>query len=80
MGQCQSIKTLTLQQIALDEDHFRVLGAYSRLGLRIKLNYCKMSSVGTSAFVELLPLISSAVNNVEDRGTGDCCTYHLDLL
>jgi hypothetical protein len=29
----------------------------------------------------LLLLISSAVNDGEDRGTGDCCNYHhLDLL
>jgi hypothetical protein len=36
MEQCQSLKALTLEQIVLEEDHCRVLGALSRPGLEIK--------------------------------------------
>jgi hypothetical protein len=54
MEQCQSLKTLTLMQIALNEDHCRALGAYSRSGLEIELKSCKLTSTGTSAFVEML--------------------------
>jgi hypothetical protein len=53
MEQCQSLKVLTLSQLnALDEDHIRVLGAYSRPDLEIELHGCTITSVGTSALVE----------------------------
>jgi hypothetical protein len=54
MEQCQSLKALTLQKIALDEDEIRVLGAYSRLGLEIVLSHCTLTSVGASALAEVL--------------------------
>jgi hypothetical protein len=54
MEQCPSLKILTLQQMALNEDHCRALGACSRPGLEIELKTCKLTSAGTSAFVEML--------------------------
>jgi hypothetical protein len=37
MEQCQSLKVLSLKEIALDEDHCRVLGACVRPGLEVEL-------------------------------------------
>jgi hypothetical protein len=54
MEQCQSLKSLTLTQIALNEDHIRVLGSYSRPDLEIVLNYCRLTSAGTSALALIL--------------------------
>jgi hypothetical protein len=54
MGQCQGLKTLTLEEVALDEDQIRVLGDYSRLGLEIALVHCRNTSAGASALVEVL--------------------------
>jgi hypothetical protein len=54
MEQCQSLKTLTLAQLVLDENHCRVLGAYSRPDLDIELESCKLTSAGTIALVEVL--------------------------
>jgi hypothetical protein len=54
MEQCQSLKDLKLEQIALDEDHCRVLGAYSRPDLEIILARCKLTSAGSSALAEVL--------------------------
>jgi hypothetical protein len=54
MEQCQSLKVLRLEQIDLDEDHSRVLGAYSRPGLEIILEDCKITSAGASTLVEVL--------------------------
>jgi hypothetical protein len=52
--QCQSLKALTLERITLDENHCRVLGAYSRPDLEIALSHCKLTSDGTSALAEVL--------------------------
>jgi hypothetical protein len=52
MEQCQSLKNLTWRNLALDENHCRVLGAYSRPDLEIVLCYCKLTSAGTSALAE----------------------------
>jgi hypothetical protein len=41
MEQCPSMNALSLNSIEIDEDHCRVLGAYSRSGLKIELNRCK---------------------------------------
>jgi hypothetical protein len=59
MEQCQSLKGLTLgrlhsEQLALDENHCRALGTYSRPGLEIELICCKFTSAGTSALAEVL--------------------------
>jgi hypothetical protein len=55
MEQCQSMKILTLLNVEpLDEDQTRVLGAYSRPGLEINLDRCKLTSAGASALAEVL--------------------------
>jgi hypothetical protein len=38
----------------MDENHCRVLGAYSRPGLETELKYRKLTSAGTSALAEVL--------------------------
>jgi hypothetical protein len=43
-----------LDRLALDEEHCRVLGGYSRPGLEIELIRCKLTSAGTSVLVEVL--------------------------
>jgi hypothetical protein len=53
MEQCQSLKVLTLS-LEMDEDHCRMLGGYSRPGLEIELDRCKITSAGASALVEVL--------------------------
>jgi hypothetical protein len=54
MEHCQSLKVLTLKDSEIDEDHIRVLGTYSRPDLEIVLTRCAITSVGTSALVEVL--------------------------
>jgi hypothetical protein len=54
MEQCQSLKALALNHVEMDEDHCRVLGAYSRPGLEIELKYCKITSTGARALAEIL--------------------------
>jgi hypothetical protein len=54
MEQCQSLKVLTLRHLRMDENHCRVLGAYSRPDLEIELHFCKLMSAGTSALAEVL--------------------------
>jgi hypothetical protein len=52
--QCRSLKAVTLRYLALDENHCRVLGAYSRPDLDIELHSCKLTIDGTSALAEIL--------------------------
>jgi hypothetical protein len=54
MEQCQSLKVLTLRGLRLDENHCRILGAYSRPGLEIVLILCKITSAGARALAEVL--------------------------
>jgi hypothetical protein len=54
MEQCQNLKILTLQQIDLDEDHFRVLGALSRPGLEIELEDCQIAGATAAVMAETL--------------------------
>jgi hypothetical protein len=54
MEQCQSLKVLKLQYLEIDENHCRVLGAYSRPDLEIILITCKLTSAGASALAEVL--------------------------
>jgi hypothetical protein len=57
LQQCQSLKCLTLKDLALDESHCRALGDYSRPGLellQIVLTYCQLINAGTRALVEVL--------------------------
>jgi hypothetical protein len=42
MEQCQSLKVLTLQYLEMDESHCRLLGNYSRPGLKIELIHCTL--------------------------------------
>jgi hypothetical protein len=49
MEQCQSLKALKLDNIALDNDHIRMLGGLSRPGLEIELNSCRIT--GAAAVV-----------------------------
>jgi hypothetical protein len=41
MEQCQSLKCLKLEDLALDGNHCRVFGNYSRPGLEIVLEHCR---------------------------------------
>jgi hypothetical protein len=52
MEQCQSLKSLSLQNLEMDEDHCRVLGGYSRPSLEIVLHRCIITSAGASALAE----------------------------
>jgi hypothetical protein len=54
MEQCQSLKVLSLHGLKVNENHCRVLGAYTRQDLEIEMNCCKFTRVGTSALVEIL--------------------------
>jgi hypothetical protein len=54
MEQCQSLKTLTLKNLEMDENHCRVIGDYSRPGLEIVLDCCNITSAGARALIEVL--------------------------
>ncbi len=54
MEQCQSLHVLSLYDLDLDENHCRVLGAYSRPDLEIELIACKATSATTSTLAEVL--------------------------
>jgi hypothetical protein len=54
MEQCQSLKTLTLKKIALDEDTIRVLGDYSKPDLEIKLDRCQITGTAAVALAQVL--------------------------
>jgi hypothetical protein len=54
MEHSQSLKALTLKHFALDEDHIRVLGTYSRPDLKINLYRCQFTSSGMSALADVL--------------------------
>jgi hypothetical protein len=54
MEQCQSLKVLSLKRLKMDENHCRVLGAYSRPDLEIVLIFSKVTSAGASALAEVL--------------------------
>jgi hypothetical protein len=54
MEQCQTLKTLALVYMHMDENDCRVLGAYSRPDLEIELFQCKLTNAGTRALAEVL--------------------------
>jgi hypothetical protein len=54
LEQCQSLKSLKLMKLTLDENHCLVLGGCSRPGLEIELIHCKCTSAGASALAEIL--------------------------
>jgi hypothetical protein len=54
MEQCQSLEAVTLQNLEMDENHCRVLVAYSRSDLEIELIHCKFTGAGASALAEVL--------------------------
>jgi hypothetical protein len=54
MDQCHNLKALTLERIALDEDHIRVLGALSRSGLEIKLIRCRIAGAAAAVLAQFL--------------------------
>jgi hypothetical protein len=54
MEQCRSLKSLSLHDLEMDENHCCVLGALSRPGLEIELVRCKFTSAGANALAEVL--------------------------
>jgi hypothetical protein len=54
MEQCQSLKTLTLQNLEMDENHCRVLGTFSRPGLEIELSHCRLTSAAAVVLAQVL--------------------------
>jgi hypothetical protein len=52
--QCQILKALTLENLALDEDHCRVLGDFSKPGLEIELYNCRIAGAAAEALAEIL--------------------------
>jgi hypothetical protein len=54
MDQCQSLKSLTLARMALDEDHLSVLGVDSRPDLEIKLIYCVIARAAAAVLARVL--------------------------
>jgi hypothetical protein len=54
LEQCQSLETLELKNLPLDENHCRVLGDYSRPGLEIELSNWRFTDAGTIALVDVL--------------------------
>jgi hypothetical protein len=54
MEQCQSLNVLSFNNLEIDENQCRVLGAYSRPDLEIILISCKLTSAGASALAEIL--------------------------
>jgi hypothetical protein len=50
--QCQSLKVLRLESLALDENHCRVLGTYSRI--EIELERCRFTGTGAETLAEVL--------------------------
>jgi hypothetical protein len=54
MEQCQSLKVLKLVHQEMDEDHCRVLGAYSRPDLEMVLDCCTITDAGASTLAEVL--------------------------
>jgi hypothetical protein len=54
MEQCHSLKSLTLVNLDMDENHCRVLDSYSKPGLEMVLNYCGFTSAGASTLVDVL--------------------------
>jgi hypothetical protein len=68
--QCSSLKLLTLTAIEMDANHCRVLGAYSRPDLEIKLMRCKLTSAGSSALAGVLG---------RDQGPTELNYCHMDI-
>jgi hypothetical protein len=54
MEQCQSLNVLSLYSLEMDENHCRVLGAYSRPGLEIELLGCTVTRTGSIALARVL--------------------------
>jgi hypothetical protein len=59
--------------LALEEDHCRVLGDYSRPGLEIVLDHCKITSAGAGALAEVLG------RNQGPTKLDDCCVDNFVL-
>jgi hypothetical protein len=54
MGQFQSEKALTWEEIASDEDHFRVLVHFSGSGLEIELKHCRTAGIVAEGLADVL--------------------------
>jgi hypothetical protein len=56
MEHCQSLKTLSLKRLTLDENHCRVLDDYSRPGLEIEIELasCTITDAGARALAGIL--------------------------
>jgi hypothetical protein len=71
--QCQRLKSLTLQNLEMDEILCRVLGAYSRPDLDILLYLCTATNAGTSALAEIL-------GKNQGPTTIECCELDSSIL
>jgi hypothetical protein len=49
-----SLKALRLDKVEMDENHFRVLGAYSRPGLEIEPKRCRITGAAAAVLAEVL--------------------------
>jgi hypothetical protein len=54
MEHCQSLKDLTLIDLAIHQNHCRVLGDYSRPDLKIVLRECRIAGAAAEALAEVL--------------------------
>jgi hypothetical protein len=54
MEQCQSLICLSLHHLEMNENHCRVLGTYSRPGLKIELWHCRITDSAAETMAEVL--------------------------
>jgi hypothetical protein len=54
MEQCQSLKVLRLESLALDENHCRVVGTFSTRGFSMELKQCRFTGTGAETLAEVL--------------------------
>jgi hypothetical protein len=54
MEQCQNLKVLSLMGLEMDENHIRVLGAFSRPDLEIEMIRCRIAGAAATVLAEVL--------------------------
>jgi hypothetical protein len=54
MEQCQSLICLSLHYLEMNENHFRVFGTYSRPGLEIELERCRITGAAAVTLAQVL--------------------------
>jgi hypothetical protein len=52
--QCQSLTCLSLHTLDMNENHCRLLGTYSRPGLQIELEQCRLTGAASEALADVL--------------------------